>query len=218
MPRSGGDNPLGVYGEHTQTTLTPSGCVRGTHPDTPHTRVRARVSTDFSTDLSTDSLSVNSIQKRESDQSVLSTDQRKGQVPIKNAGVGEKHTQPPTSPEEREKPTPTAPSPAKNENDAAAPTSPVKAEQDAPVPLSPEQAEKDASTPTSPAKSEQDAPSPASPDKGQPPSDDKTAAAKPNHPVLDILNVLPAHEALAVTLATLAPQGMNYEGIAECLK
>jgi len=30
--------------------------------------------------------------------------------------------------------------------------------------------------------------------------------------------VLPIHADLAVTLATLPPQGMNYEGIAECLK
>ena len=40
----------------------------------------------------------------------------------------------------------------------------------------------------------------------------------PTHPVIDYLNVLPVHAELAVALATLAPQGMNYEGIEECLK
>ena len=169
-------NPLGVRGAHTQTTPPPPGCALGTHPDAPHTRVRARVSTDFSTDLSTDSISlINSTQKKESDQSVLSTDQKEGSVPIKEAGVSNKPTQ----------------------------TTPVQAK-----------AEKHTQTPPGPAKSEKTAPAPASPDTGNAP----TGGKAPNHPVLDLLNVLPIHAELAVTLATLPPQGMNYEGIAECLK
>ncbi|MBX3054205.1 MAG: hypothetical protein KF753_22220 [Caldilineaceae bacterium] len=171
-------NPLGVRGAHTQTTPTTPGCAPGTHPDTPHTRVRARISTDFSTDLSSDLLSVKPIQKKESDQSVLSTDQKEGVVPIKEAGVGNKHTQ----------------------------TTPVHAK-----------AEQHTPTPPRPAQSEKTAPAPASPDTGNPQAGEK-AASTPNHPVLDLLNVLPVHEQLAVTLATLAPQGMNYEGIEECLK
>ncbi len=51
-------NPLSVRGAHTQTAPTTPGCALGTHPEAPHTRVRARVSTDFSTDLSTDSISL----------------------------------------------------------------------------------------------------------------------------------------------------------------
>ena len=62
---------------------------------------------------------------------------------------------------------------------------------------------------------QQTAPAPASPATGTPP---QANGKVPNHPVLDILNVLPVHAQLAVTLATLAPQGMNYEGIEECLK
>ena len=174
-------NPLGVRGAHTQTTPTTPGCALGTHPDAPHTRVRARVSTDFSTDLSTDSISlINSTQKKESDQSVLSTDQKEGVVPIKEAGVSDKPTQ-------------TLPSQAKVDQ---------------------AKAEKHTQTPPGPAQSEKTAPAPASPDTGNAP----TGGKAPNHPVLDLLNVLPVHAQLAVTLATLAPQGMNYEGIEECLK
>lgn len=186
---AGGDNSLGVRGAHTQTVPTTSGCAPGTHPEAPHTRVRARVSTDFSTDLSSDLLSVKPIQEKESDQSVLSTDQRRGVVPIKEAGVGDKPTQ-------------TTPVQAKAEKETR--TTSVQTE-----------ANKHTQTPPGPAQSEQTTPAPASPATGTPPQANGKA---PNHPVLDILNVLPVHAQLAVTLATLAPQGMNYEGIAECLK
>lgn len=42
--------------------------------------------------------------------------------------------------------------------------------------------------------------------------------AKPlSHKVLSLVTVPAGYEALAVTLATMQPQGMNYEGIEECL-
>lgn len=39
-----------------------------------------------------------------------------------------------------------------------------------------------------------------------------------DHPVFQLVNVPKGYEALAVTLATLSPKRMNYEGIEECLK
>jgi hypothetical protein len=44
------------------------------------------------------------------------------------------------------------------------------------------------------------------------------ANATPRHPVLDRVDVPAGYEDLAIQLATLQPQGMNYEGIAECLR
>lgn len=44
------------------------------------------------------------------------------------------------------------------------------------------------------------------------------AKATPSHPVLDRVDVPAGYEGLAIQLATLQPQGMNYEGIAECLR
>lgn len=136
---------LGVLGAHTQTAPTTSGCVPGTHPEAPHTHVRARVSTD--PDLSTDSLSVKNSSQKKSDQSI-STDHPKGRESVKQAGPG------------------ATPAPAQTSGKTAQESTP-----------------------------------PA-----------------PQHPVLERLRVPPALAELAVTLATLAPQGMNYEGIEECLQ